>query len=81
MEDSLTALIKSMGDSIGNAPADFNTNTGDENINPGLDYFVRMEERRKAEEKKTASLKIILGVLLLGIVIIGLTVKVKKERE
>ena len=79
IEDSLTALLNNIGDDKEQAATitDKDKTIG-ESENPGLDYFVRMAEREKAEQKKTAVFRIILGVLLLGILVIGLTRKVKK---
>ena len=79
IDDSITAVLNSISNS-----KDYTSSSPDnvqENANPGLDYFVRMQEREKAEKKKTAVLRIILGVLLLGILIIGLTRKVKKQES
>ena len=81
IEDSLTAVIKSMVDSTGNSSENFNSNINSENSNPGLDYFEEWEAKKKAEEKKVAPLKIIVGVLLLGFFSIALTVKVKKKES
>lgn len=79
IDDSITAVLNSISNS-----KDYTSSSPDnvqENANPGLDYFVRMQEREKAEKKKTAVIRIILGVLLLGILIIGLTRKVKKQES
>ena len=78
IEDSLTAVLKDMGDKGTYIQPVPGADSVQQNVNPGLDYFIRMQEREKAEQKKTAALRIILGVLLLGILIIGLTRKVKK---
>ncbi len=79
IDDSITAVLNSISNS-----KDYTSSSPDnvqENANPGLDYFVRMQEREKAEKKKTAVIRTILGVLLLGILIIGLTRKVKKQES
>jgi hypothetical protein len=79
IDDSITAVLNSISNS--NDYTSSSPENIQENINPGLDYFVRMQEREKAERKKTAVLRIILGVLLLGILIIGLTRKGKKQES
>ena len=76
IEDSITAVLNSISNS-NDYTSSFPDNVQD-SVNPGLDYFIRMQEREKAEKKKTAVLRIILGVLLPGILLIGLTRKVKK---
>ena len=81
IDDSITKVLKKVSDSIG-APVTpvYETVDTAKSTNPGLDYFVRMEERRTKDEKKSAILKIVLGVLLLAILIFGLMRKPKKKK-
>ncbi len=81
IDDSITAVLNSISNSKDYTSSSSDPNNVQESVNPGLDYFVRMQEREKAEKKKTAVFRIILGVLLLGILIIGLTRKVKKQES
>jgi hypothetical protein len=81
IDDSITAVLNNISNSNDYTSSSPDPDNVQENINPGLDYFVRMQEREKAERKKTAVLRIVLGVLLLGILIIGLTRKVKKQES
>ena len=81
IDDSITAVLNSISNSSDYTSPISDPSNLQENINPGLDYFVRMQEREKAEKKKTAVIRIVLGVLLLFILIIGLTRKVKKQES
>ena len=81
IDDSITAVLNSISNSKDYTSSSPDPDKVQGNANPGLDYFVRMQEREKAERKKTAVLRIILGVLLLGVLIIGLTRKVKKQES
>ena len=77
IKDSITKVLKKMSDSVGTPiPVYEPVDTG---ANPGLDYFVRLEERQKKDDKKSEPLKIILAILLLGILIFGLMRKPKKK--
>jgi hypothetical protein len=81
IDDSITAVLNSISNGKDYTSLSQDPDNVQEGVNPGLDYFVRMQEREKAEKKKTAVLRIVLGVLLLGILIIGLTRKVKKQES
>ena len=81
IDDSITKVLQKVSDSIGASTTPvYETVDTAKSTNSGLDYFVRMEERQRKDEKKSAVLYIILGILLLGILIIGLMRKPKKKK-
>ena len=80
IDDSITKVLQKISDSMG-APAPVYETVDTASTNAGLDYFARMEERRTKDQKKSAVLYLILGVLLLGILIIGLMRKPKKKPQ
>jgi len=78
--DSITKVLQKVSDSIGAPMPVYESVDTAKSVNPGLDYFVQMEERQRKDKKKSAVLYIILGILLLGILIIGLMRKPKKKK-
>jgi hypothetical protein len=81
IDDSITAVLNNIGNSRDYTSSYSDSANIQESVNPGFDYFVRMQQKENAEKKKTAVLRIISGVLLLGILIIGITRKVKKQES
>lgn len=83
IDDSLNMILSKISDSVGTPlPIYDDTATVKREVNAGLDYFVRMQEERRKDEKKSAMLKIALGILLLAVLIFGLMRKPsKKERK
>lgn len=50
----------------------------EQSTNNGVDYFVQMQKERRAKEKKSAIIRIAIGIFFLIVLIIGLRRRIKK---
>ena len=78
IDSAATIRLKEFSDSVEKAQKDIVNTQMDESLRHGNDYFLQLQQERRAKEKKAAMIRISIGIFFLVILVAGLRRRIKK---